>query len=97
MIKRVHRISYFRKDGTRVKSTHMRVRSNRPAVKSEGLRRFGYSVIKSLRERQNALMRALIGGHKKTSLIQRLGALTRKSNPVASMRYRKDKYWLSKI
>ena len=96
MVNRVHRISYFRKDGTYVKPTSMRVKSL-PALKSEGLRRYGYSVVKSLRERRNSLMRALLKGHSKTKLIQRLGTLTKSPHPISSLRYRMDKLWLSKI
>jgi len=101
MMKRVHRISYYRKDGTYVKPTSMRVKtSSRPATKSVGLRRYGYNIKSSLKERLNALLRALIGGHSKTSLIQRLGTislLTKRTHPASSLKYRMDKHWLSKI
>ena len=102
MIKRVHRISYFRSDGTYVKPTTMRVKTSKviPALKSGGLRRYGYNVKSSLKERRNALLRALIRGQSKTTLIRRLGAisiLTKRTHPTSSMRYRMDQHWLSKI
>jgi hypothetical protein len=101
MIKRVHRIRYFRKDGTYVKPTSMRVKTSAQSVpKSSGLRRYGYNIKSSLKERLNALLRALIGGHSKTSLIRRLGTvavLTKRSHPTSSLKYRMDKHWLSKI
>lgn len=105
MIKRVHRISYFRKDGTYVKPTTMKVKMSGglkviPALKSGGLRRYGYNVKSSLKERRNALLRALIRGQSKTTLIHRLGAislLTKRTHPTSSLRYRMDQHWLSKI
>ena len=102
MIKRVHRISYFRKDGTYVKPTSMRTRTTNASsgLKAGGLRRFGYSVTKTLKERRNALLRALINGKAKSGMVRRLSAistLTKRSHPASSLRYRMDCHWLSKI
>lgn len=102
MIKRVHRISYFRKDGTYVKHTSTRVKSANvlPGLKAGGLRRFGYSVTKTLKERRNALLRALINGKAKSNMVRRLSAIstfTKRTHPASSLRYRMDCHWLSKM
>jgi hypothetical protein len=103
----VHRKSYVRSDGVRVKATSFRIknrgRSGRGPklfkLKKGGLSKYGYKTKSALESRHMSLSNAISRGVPSLTLSQRLGALAtllKRTNPTLSKRIRRDQKWVSK-
>lgn len=103
----VHRKSYVRSDGVRVKATsfHIKNRGRRGRgpklfkLRKGGLSKYGYSSKSALESRHISLSKAISKGVPSLTLSQRLGALAtllKRTNPMLSKRLRKNQSWVSK-
>jgi hypothetical protein len=101
----IHRKSYVRSDGTRVKATSFQIKNRgRPGrgpkifkLKRGGLSQYGYSSKASMASRHSSLSKAIASGASGLTLSQRLGALAtllKRTNPMLSKRLRSNQMWV---
>ena len=102
----IHRKSYVRSDGTRVKSTSYTTRNRGKSgrgpklfrLKKGGLSQYGYSTRAGLSARHTALSQAIAQGVPGLTLSRRLGAiatLLKRTNPMISKRLRRNQRWVA--
>lgn len=103
----VHRKSYTRKDGTRVKSTTYRTKNLGKSgrgpklfqLKKGGLSEYGYKPSYEMKKRHAALSSAISRGVSSLTLSRRLGALAtllKRTNPKLSKSLRRNQKWISR-
>ena len=103
----IHRKSYTRSDGTRVKSESYTIKNRGGKgrgpklfkLRKGGLSKYGYSSKSSLSSRHASLSRAIAQGVSSLTLSQRIGALAtllKRTNPYLSKRLRKSQKWVSR-
>jgi hypothetical protein len=103
----VHRKSYVRSDGTRVKATSFKIKNRgKPGkgskifkLKKGGLSKYGYSSKSPISIRHQALSIAISKGVPSLTLSRRIGALAtllKRTNPQLSRSLRRNQTWVSR-
>lgn len=103
----IHRKSYVRSDGTRVKATSFRIKNRgKPGrgpklfkLKKGGLSKYGYDAKSPMSMRHKALSLAISRGVPSLTLSRRIGALAtllKRTNPQLSRSLRRNQTWVSR-
>jgi hypothetical protein len=103
----VHRKSYVRSDGTRVKATSFKIKNRGKRgrgpklfkLKKGGLSKYGYGTSKPISLRHQALSVAISKGVPSLTLSRRIGALAtllKRTNPQLSRSLRRNQGWVSR-
>lgn len=101
----IHRKSYVRSDGTRVKATSYRTKNRgKPGrgpkifkLKKGGLSRYGYHIDTPISMRHKMLSKAISRGVSSLTLSRRIGALAtllKRTNPQLSRSLRRNQLWV---
>ncbi len=102
----IHRKSYMRSDGVRVKRTSFHIKNRGKhgkgpklfKLKKGGLSKYGYKPKSSLSMRHSVLSKAISHGISNLTLSRRIGALAtllKRTNPILSKKLRSNQLWVT--